>query len=173
MYLISIYFDEKTNNTIQKLIDKVAKETGNTFMIDGKVPPHITISAFQSNKEEEVIKALDLKLKEINEGKLQMVSIGVFPQVIYLSVVLNEYLHNLSLSIYEGVKSVNDVSFSKFYMPLQWLPHITVGKKLTEEETLIAFQVMQKHFSMFNGTITKIGLSKTKPYKEIKSWEIK
>lgn len=55
MYLVSIYFDEKTNKTIQGLIDKVARKTGNNFMIAGKVPPHITVSAFETKHEEEIM----------------------------------------------------------------------------------------------------------------------
>ena len=55
MYLISVYFDEKTNKNIQNLIAKVAKKTGNDFMIEGKVPPHITVSAFETKQEAEVL----------------------------------------------------------------------------------------------------------------------
>ena len=49
MYLISLYFDEKTEKHIRRFIKQVAKRTGNTYMIDGNVPPHITIAAFETN----------------------------------------------------------------------------------------------------------------------------
>ena len=39
MYLVSIYFDENTNKKLQQYINKVAEQTGNTFMLDEKVPP--------------------------------------------------------------------------------------------------------------------------------------
>ena len=61
MYLISIYFDEKTNRRIQQYIDKVAEKTGNAFMLDGQVPPHITISAFETQNEVAVIETLNLR----------------------------------------------------------------------------------------------------------------
>ena len=48
MYLISIYFDEKTNNRMQSYIKQVAKRSGNTFMTEKNVPPHLTISAFET-----------------------------------------------------------------------------------------------------------------------------
>ena len=59
MYLVSIYFDEKTSRRIQQYIDKVAEKTGNTFMLDGKVPPHITVSAFETQNEAAVMEVLD------------------------------------------------------------------------------------------------------------------
>ena len=34
MYLISAYFDEHVTKGLQRLIDNIAKETGNTYMIE-------------------------------------------------------------------------------------------------------------------------------------------
>ena len=44
MYLISIYFDEKTDKKIRNLINHVAQKTGNDFMQEHHVPPHITVT---------------------------------------------------------------------------------------------------------------------------------
>ena len=98
MYLISIYFDEKTNKKIQQYINQVAEKTGNTFMLDGNVPPHITISAFETRQEEKVIEVLEKVVQNLTPGKLQWASVGqFFPYVIFLAPVLNEYLHELSV----------------------------------------------------------------------------
>ena len=43
MYLISAYFDEHVTKGLQRLIDNIAKETGNTYMIENNVPPHLII----------------------------------------------------------------------------------------------------------------------------------
>ena len=48
MYHISLYFDEKTNKIIQQYINLIAKKSGNTYMLDNQVPPHITLSAFDT-----------------------------------------------------------------------------------------------------------------------------
>ena len=55
MYLISVYFDNHANKLLQRYIDEVAKATGNTFMIDHKVPPHMTISSIEA-KSVDVLK---------------------------------------------------------------------------------------------------------------------
>ena len=72
MYLISIYFDDKTNKIIRNYINQVAKATGNSFMLDGNVPPHITISAFETDtkNEEKLIEDLKTTLINIKQGKL-------------------------------------------------------------------------------------------------------
>ena len=173
MYLVSLYFDDKTTIKIQNLINKVAEKSNNKFMIDNNVPPHITIGAFETNNENEVIKILDKKLKDFKSGEIIFASIGVFKSsVIFLSPVLNEYLHNLSVNIYEDLKDIDNTIISKYYMPFQWMPHTTIAKKLNNEELFLAFQELEKNFNIFNGSVTKIGLSKTNPYEDIKLWDL-
>lgn len=173
MYLVSLYFDDSTSKKIQRFINKVSNKCGNIFMTDGNVPPHITIAAFQSNDERKVIEVLDKSINSIKIGAIIFASIGVFKSsVLYLAPVLNEYLHNLSVSIHEEISLIENISISKFYLPFQWLPHATIGKKLDNEQLVIAFQELVKEFSIFNGKVTKIGLSKTNPMKEIYLWNL-
>ena len=78
MYLVSIYFDEETNQRIQGYINAVAKATGNDFMLAGNVPPHITISAFETKELEKVIAGLENCLRGLYQGTVQWASVGVF-----------------------------------------------------------------------------------------------
>jgi len=174
MYLVSIYFDEKTNEQIKRLIQKTAGECGNTFMLDGNVPPHITISAFETKKEKEVIERLKACALQLSQGKLQWVSVGTFlPHVLYITPVLNEYLHNMAVDVLESVNGMEDTIIRKCYQPFQWLPHTTIGKTLTKEQLQTAFAVLQEQFVVFEGTAMQIGLAKTNPYTELALFELK
>ncbi len=174
MYLVSIYFDDKTNKKIQKFINQVAQKTGNTFMLDGKVPPHITVSAFEALAEEQVIEVLSRIAIELKKDTLQWVSVGqFFPYVLYITPVLNEYLHDLSVQICNALSQIDEVKISPYYQPFQWLPHSTIGKTLTKEQMTIAFEVMQNSFGMFEGEVLRIGLAKPNPHRDIMSWELK
>lgn len=171
MYLVSLYFDDRTTIKIQSCINKVAEKSKNKFMVDNNVPPHITLGAFETNNENEVIKILDKKIREFKIGEIIFASIGVFKSsVLFLSPVLNEYLHNLSVNIYDELKLIDNTIISKYYMPFQWMPHVTIAKKLNKEELFLAFEELEKNFNIFNGLVTKIGLSKTNPYEDIKLW---
>ena len=174
MYLISLYFDEKTNKNIQNLIDKVAKKTGNHFMTEGNVPPHITVTAFETKQEKEVLKRLQSVAGELTQGNLRWVSVGTFlPNVIFAAPVLNAYLQNMMQTIYGQMESVGETIMNPFYKPFQWVPHTTIGKLMTKEQLQEAFAVMQEHFVPFEGTVTKIGLAKTNPYTELALFELK
>lgn len=174
MYLISIYFDKKTNKRIQEYMNQVAKKTGNTYMLEGKVPPHITISSFDTKNINQVIPLLERTSSCLQQGTIQWTSVSAFlPYVLYLSPVLNAYLHELSVEITSCLRQVDGVHLSPYYQPFSWMPHTTIGKKLSKEDMQIAFEILQHQFGPFEGTITQLGLAKTKPYEDIISFVLK
>lgn len=174
MYLVSIYFDDRTNKRIQQYINKVAECTGNKYMIDGNIPPHITVSAFDTLNEEQAIVALSRVAAKLQKGVLKWASVGqFFPYVLYIEPVLNKYLHEMSQKIFDEIKDMEDILISPHYQPFSWLPHSTIGKKLTKEELQVAFRVMQDSFGTFEGEAVRIGLAKPNPHRDIMSWELK
>ena len=124
MYLVSVYFDEKTNKILQRYIDKIAAATGNDFMTANHVPPHLTISSIEARNVEvllEIFESLNGKLKS---GEIQFVSVGqLLPYVMYATPVLNEYLLDLSKNVYDAFCDIPETTISRYYRPLSWLPH--------------------------------------------------
>lgn len=170
MYLISVYFDKKTNDRIESYIRQVAKRSGNTFMTEKNVPPHLTISALETRNEKQIIALLEEKKGLFQSGELIWCSVGTFfPHVIYAAPVLNVYLQDLSEKVYEMLCEIDGMKIHECYRPMQWFPHTTLGKKLSKEEMIAAFRVMQEQFGMFSGQAVRIGLARTNPYEEL--WE--
>ena len=168
MYLISVYFDDVTNKRIQGYIDRVAASTGNSFMLDNKVPPHLTVSAFETRNVEHIIPVVKEMFTKLSKGNIKWVSIGqFFPYVIFLSPVLDEYLHGLCKCFYKELSSVEGIKVYPYYQPFQWAPHATIGKTLTTEQMQRAFEVMQHSFGVFEGHIVEIGLARTNPHEDL------
>jgi len=172
MYLLSLYFDEKTNKKIQSYMNYVADCSGNTYMIDKEIPPHITLAVFDAGIDRaELIERLDKVLSVGAPGELQWVSVGVFlPQVLFLVPVLNEYLHNLSVGVCDALAACNHTYVQNCYRPFNWLPHTTVGRTLSDSQMRKAFVILQKNFAPFQGRVVRIGLSEAAKKKEIKCW---
>ena len=173
MYLISVYFDEKTDKRIRQYMKQVAHASGNMYMLNGNVPPHMTISAFETRQEDKVLEVLNEKMPLMTKGCLTWASVGQFlPYVLFLAPVLNQYLHDMSEAVYIMLENIEDVMVSKFYRPFQWMPHTTVGKKLSHEELRAGFEVLQNNFSVFSGDVVRIGLARTNPYRDIATWDL-
>ena len=172
MYLISVYFDKKTEHRMQSYINAVETNCGNTFMTDNSVPPHMTMMAFETLDEKTIVEVLDITLSQIKRNKIEWVTVGTFPTVIFIQPVLNEYLHTLSSALYEEIVKVPDTKVSKYYKPFSWLPHVTIAKQLSDEEVRKSFETLHKSFRMFEGNIIRIELAKKNPYRVIASWEL-
>lgn len=168
MYLISAYFDDKTNRILQGYMKRIAAKTGNSFMMDNHVPPHMTISSIEA-RSVEILRPAFLGLQgQIRQGRIQFVSVGqLLPYVMYATPVLNEYLLDVSGRVYEAVKTIPMTEVSKYYRPLSWLPHVTLAKKLDKGQMLTALEVLWDGFVPFEATITEMGLSKVNPHEDV------
>ena len=69
--------------------------------------------------------------------------------------------------VHDMVKHIPEVRMSRYYQPMQWLPHITLGKKLSKEQMQEAFSVMQELFMPMEVTVAEIGLAKTNPHQDL------
>ena len=159
MYLISVYFDDNSNKILQRYIDQIALKTGNHFMTEHKVPPHMTISSIEARSVSVLQPAFESLRGTLKQGEIQLVSVGqLLPYVIYTTPVMNSYLLELSECIYEAFKEIPQTSISRYYRPLSWLPHVTLGKTLDKDQMQKAFAVMKDSFApfYFNNRIERV-----------------
>ncbi len=169
MYLVSAYFDEEADRIIRRYIERIAEMTGNSFMPDNNVPPHMTISSLEARSADVLIPAFEELNGKIKTGEIQVVSMGqMMPYVFYLTPVLNAYLNGLESTVFDVFSDISDVTVSKFYRPGSWLPHITIAKTLTKEQMKIAFEVMQNGFAVFDAKIIRLGLSRVNPHEDVR-----
>ena len=118
MYLISIYFDEKTNKILQRYIDRIAEKSGNYFMIENKVPPHMTIASIEARNVNVLKPAFEDLNGKLCAGNMKVVSIGqLFPYVLYATPVMNQKLFDLSGEIYKAFCDIPETTLSEYYKP--------------------------------------------------------
>ena len=173
MYLISVYFDEKTNRILQRYINQIAEKTGNTFMTDNHVPPHMTISSIEARNIDVLLPSFENLEGTLPAGGIQFVTVGhLLPYVMYVAPVMNGYLLQLSKTIFESYKAIPEMSISKYYQPLSWLPHVTIGKTLDRKQMQAAFEVMQDSFAPFTAKVTEIGLAKVNPHEDVMRFKL-
>lgn len=173
-YLVSLYFDNKTNQLISKYIANVAAATGNDYMLSHKVPPHITVSSFETENVEAVLPKLQECMDNIKKGEIKWVGTGAFmASTLYIAPVLNQYLQSVMEVVYAVISADEDIKVSKYYQPFQWLPHATIGKKMDADQLVKAFESIQPDFKVITGCVVKIGLANASPYENIVLWNCK
>lgn len=171
MYLVSLYFDKDSERTIQKHITKLAERTGNTYMLDNRIPPHLTIGAYEG-QEDQVIVNLEREIEKWTQGRIEWVSIGCFlPHTLYLTPVLNEYLHERCAAVYRAVTESGAKSLGN-YLPFGWVPHTTVARKLSDVQMALGIRVLQANFRPFTGRVARVGVARNHPYQELGGWKL-
>ncbi len=167
MYLITAYFDEETNRIIRRHIERIAACSGNDFMTRNNVPPHLTISAVEARDINELVPSVRGLGGEFLSGEINIVSVGtLLPYVMYITPVMNDYLRTLSQRVYDALPLSDEIKVNRFYVPGNWLPHVTLGKTLDKDQMREAFFYLQDNFSPFRARVTSIGLSRVNPYEE-------
>ena len=173
MYLISIYFDKQTNKTLQWYIDKIAEKTGNHFMIENRVPPHMTIAAIEARNVNVLKPVFETLNGKLYSGSMKVVSVGqLFPYVMYATPVLNQELFELSEEVYGTFCNIPETKMSEYYKPFSWLPHITLGKTLDKVQMQKAFQAMQESFVPFTAQFDEIGMAKVNPHEDVARFKL-
>ena len=69
--------------------------------------------------------------------------------------------------MHEEIIKHDEVIENRHYLPMSWLPHITLAKTLDDEQMRLAFEYLQKHFGSIKANIERFGLAKTNPHQEI------
>ncbi len=173
-YAVTLEFDKETHNKIQEMIDEVARVTGCDYMKKSKIPPHVTVSALESDNESALLSEMEDIAASMNKGSVSFANIGVFnPLVIYLGPVMNEFLQDICRTVNERLLKYGEVGNRGRYMPNQWVPHAGIAVKLTPETLKEAFAIVQEKFSAFGAMAERIVLARAEPYEELKSWELK
>ncbi len=168
MYLISVYFDNASTRRIQSLIEQIAIASGNDYMIEKQVPPHMTLSSIEARSVNVLIPAVKQLEGKLRQGTIQFVTVGqLFPYVLYIMPVLNSYLQELALQVNNAISGIPETTVSKYYNPQSWLPHVTLAKTLSSEQMRQAFFVVQEKFSVFQAQVTELGLAKVNPHDDV------
>lgn len=142
-------------------------------MLEHRVPPHMTISQIEARDESVLLPYMDFLRGNIKRGEIQVVAVGMLlPYVLCAIPVLNEYLQELSERVYQNFCDIPETSIFKYYKPMSWMPHITLGKTLTREQMQCAVMIMQEQFAPLTATVAEIGLARVNPHVDLMRFKL-
>lgn len=168
MYLITGYFDNTTNSILKRHIEEIADITGNAYMMDNHIPPHMTLCALEARNIDILRPGFLQFAKEIRPFEVIIASVGLFfPYAMYAAPVPNDRLMDIPRRLSDIYGSVTDVSISRYYTEDHWMPHITLAKRLDITQMQQAVSRMRDAFTPVTGSIVEIGLSEVNPHRDI------
>lgn len=170
-YAIVLYFDEKANNSIQKEIDNMSLLTVNTYMIDAKIPPHITVGCFWGDSPDPMVEMIEKLRKKVEPFEVTFSGVGTFPpKVIFAAPIKDDRLERINRLVHEMFIGNFQAADQENYIPTKWIPHCALAVRLDEEQ--FNRVSMAKLELPAAARVQRIALARCNPYQEIKVFQL-
>ncbi len=172
-YAIVLYFDNTTNKIIGNMIERTAALSGNSYMLDINIPPHVTLGCFFSNEQSDLPEKVESFTKNITPFEVTFDAIGAFePYVLFASPIKDAYLAELNNSLHELLLDNYEPAENANYLPNKWMPHCSLAVRLDAEQFAKAKAIEAEIDFPFTALVTKIALAKCNPYNEVATWSL-
>ncbi len=174
-YAVSLHFTPDVNEIITSAVKSIADVNGNSFIIENKIPPHVTIGAFHAAKENEtkLIKKVEDFTKSQKAGIVRFTEIGNFngkdlflkPEKDGFLSQINEELHSVLLPEFEKAEN-------GYYLPDIWFPHTTLATRLNQSQFEKAQEIAKQIKLPLEATITEISVYQCAPFEKLKCFSV-
>lgn len=101
-----------------------------------KVEPHISLAVYDGLDPEPLARALDRFSADMSAPSIKLSSIGLFPgpaSVLFAARVVSAELLALHRDFHGAAASAGAACWP-YYLPGNWVPHVTLGEQLSPEE---------------------------------------
>lgn len=152
----------------------IAAATGNNYMLDNSVPPHLSLGLFHA--EEERTDEMEKLFCEFAEGlKSEGTNLCLnfngpdkfADKVIFLSVERDEPLMKLNRDLHQLFLPHFEAGDNRNYLPENWVPHIALAVKLDSQQFEKGFSVAKTLLLPQSAKINSATLAKCNPYNEV------
>lgn len=175
-YAVSLHFSQKVNDIVISTLQAVADETGNRFMIDNKIPPHITIGAFHAAREEEakLLQLVEDFAQGQKAGTVQFSEVDDFNgKVLFLKPEKNLFLSEINKDLHTLLLPAFEKAENGYYLPDIWFPHTTLATKLNQNQFSAAKEIAKKISLPLEAAIEELAVYQCSPFLELKKFELK
>ena len=175
-YAVSLHFSTDASSIISQAVRDIAEATSNNFIIENKIPPHITIGAFHVAKKDEA------RLMQLTEefARTQKAGIVHFTQidnfkgkVLFLKGEKDSFLAEMNRQLHSLVLSEFESGENGYYLPKIWCPHTTLATRLSQWQFAKALSVAEKIPLPLEAKACEIGFYQCSPFLELMRFVLK
>ena len=174
-YAVSLHFSQKVNDIVISTLQAIADETGNRFMIENKIPPHITIGAFHAAREEEakLLKLVEEFARGQKAGTVQFSEVSDFNgKVLFLKPEKNLFLSEINNALHNLLLPEFEKAENGYYLPDIWFPHTTLATRLNQSQFSAAKEIAKQISLPLEAAIEELAVYQCSPFLELKKFEL-
>ena len=166
IYAVVVYFDKQTEERISEMINDIAERTGNRYMIENGIPPHVSLGIFGTDDEAGMTEHFRSFAKTLSPADIVFDKTGSFgDRVLFLPPAENAYLRSANKSLHDMMPF--SPAEGGNYLPGKWVPHCSLAVRLDEVSFPAAQEEAERSFTeSISGMITRLTLAECYPYRE-------
>jgi 2'-5' RNA ligase len=170
-YAVSLHFSQRVNDIVISTLQAIADETGNRFIIENKIPPHITIGAFHAAREDELklLQHVEEFARGQKAGSVQFSEVGDFNgKVLFLKPEKNLFLSQLNKDLHTLLLPEFEKAENGYYLPDIWFPHTTLATRLNQSQFSVAKEIAKQITLPLEAAIDELAVYQCSPFLELK-----
>ena len=174
-YAVSLHFTPDVNNIITSAVKSIAEVTGNCFIIENKIPPHVTIGAFHATKADEakLIQMVEDFTKTQKAGTVQFTKIGNFNgKVLFLKPEKDGFLSQINAELHSVLLPEFEKAENGYYLPEIWFPHTTLATRLNQSQFEKALNITKSIKLPLETKTNEIAVYQCSPFAELKRYKL-
>ena len=174
-YAISLHFPPDVNEIITSAVKSISELTGNTFILEKKIPPHVTIGAFHAAKEDEekLLYIIEDFSKNQAAGLVQFSGIGNFnKKVLFLKPEKDGFLSKINSELHTILLPQFEKAENGYYLPEIWFPHTTLATRLNQSNYSKAQEIARQIPLPLEANINEIAVYQCSPFAEIRKFSL-
>ena len=175
-YAVSLHFSTDVSDIISQAVRDIAEATSNNFIIENKIPPHITIGAFHARKEDEA-RLLQLTAEFARTQKAGVVHFSKIDnfkgKVLFLKGEKDFFLTQMNKELHSVVLREFESGENGYYLPEIWCPHTTLATRLSQGQFAKALSVAEKIPLPLEAKACEIGFYQCSPFLELNRFVLK
>lgn len=174
-YAVSLHFSQNVNEIITSAVTSIADVTGNRFILENKIPPHVTIGAFHAAKEKELrlMQLVEDFSKSQKSSTVHFTEIENFnDKVLFLKPEKDDFLSVINKRLHEVLLPEFEKGENGYYLPDIWFPHTTLATRLNQSQFSNALSIAEKVPHPLMAEVSEIGLYQCSPFAELKHFPL-
>ena len=175
-YAVSLHFSPDVNEIITSAVKSIAEVTGNRFIIENKIPPHVTIGAFHAAKDDEakLIQMVEDFTKTQKTEAVRFTEIGNFNRkVLFLKPEKDGFLAQINVVLHSILLPEFEKAENGYYLPEIWFPHITLATRLNQRQFEKAQEIANQIKLPLEAAVTEISVYQCTPFEKLKCFSVR
>lgn len=159
-YVVELLLDENAADKVRALWQRLADAGLPSRYLDLELTPHVTIAVFDELDPVQARDAFASFAAEETPEPISLYSPASFPTdegVLYLAPIVTRGLLELHAGFHERFAEL-DQPVGEYFFRGRWVPHVTVGLGLDDEQLAEGFRILREAELPITGTLDRLQL---------------